>query len=72
MAEIKRLFVELYYEVFKISLLHAFTDSVIFFMLSLNITTLLDVRWYFAIVASFLFLLGDVLFRMKHTTLKQI
>lgn len=72
MVNVKSLFAELYYEVFKISFLHAFTDSVIFFMLSLNITTLLDVKFYFAIVAAALFMMGDVLFRMKHTTLKQI
>jgi hypothetical protein len=72
MVNVKRLFAELYYEVFKISFLHAFTDSIIFFMIALNITTLLDVRYYFAIIASLLFLLGDSLYRMKHTTLKQI
>ncbi|MBW2963889.1 hypothetical protein KY363_00375 [Candidatus Woesearchaeota archaeon] len=72
MVNVKSLFAELYYEVFKISFLHAFTDSVIFFMLALNITTLVDVKFYFAVVAAALFLIGDVLFRMKHTTLKQI
>ena len=72
MAEVKRLFAELYYEVFKISFLHAFTDSIIFFMVMLNITTLLDVRFYFALIVSLLFMLGDVLYRMKHTTLRDI
>ena len=72
MADVKRLFVELYYEVFKIYFLHAFTDSIIFFMVALNITTLLTLSFYFALVAALLFLLGDVLFRMKHTTLKGI
>jgi hypothetical protein len=72
MAEVRRLFMELYYEVFKISILNAATDSIIFFMLALNITTLIDVRFYFALGAAVLFLMGDVLFRMKHTTLKEI
>lgn len=72
MAEVRRLFVELYYEVFKISLLHAFTDSIIFFMVALNLTTLLDVSFYFALGASLLFMLGDVIVRMKHTTLNAI
>jgi hypothetical protein len=72
MAEIKRLFVELYYEVFKISVLHASADAIIFFMVALNITTLLDLRFYVALVAAALFMLGDVLYRMKRTTLKEI
>ena len=72
MAEIKRLFVELYYEVFKISLLHATTDAVIFFMIALNITTLLRLKFYFALGAALIFLIGDVIYRMKKTTLQQI
>ncbi|MFC1740992.1 hypothetical protein ACFL3V_00460 [Nanoarchaeota archaeon] len=72
MAEVRRLFVELYYEVFKISLLHAFTDSIIFFMVALNMTTLLDMSFYFALAVSLLFMLGDVIVRMKHTTLKAV
>lgn len=72
MSEVKRLFKELYVEVFKISFLHAFTDSIIFFMVALNITTLLDVTSYIAMAAAVLFLFADVLFRMKHTTLRQI
>jgi hypothetical protein len=63
---------ELYYEVFKISVLHAFTDSIIFFMISLNITTLLAVKYYFALIASALFMLADVLVRVKHTTLREV
>ncbi|MBU2560960.1 MAG: hypothetical protein KKD17_01590 [Nanoarchaeota archaeon] len=72
MSEVKRLFTELYIEVFKISFLHAFTDSVIFFMVALNMTTLLDITFYISLVASALFLLADLLFRMKHTTLRDI
>jgi hypothetical protein len=72
MNDIKGLFRELNYEVFKISALHAFTDSIIFFMLALNMTTLLGVRYHAALVAALLFLWGDVLFRMKRTTLKEI
>jgi hypothetical protein len=72
MAEIKRLFKELYYEIFKISILHASADAIIFFMVALNITTLLDLKFYFALVAAVFFMLGDTLFRMKHTTLREI
>jgi hypothetical protein len=72
MSEIKRLFKELYIEVFKISILHAVIDMVIFFMVALNITTLLDVTYYIAVLASLLFLMADVMYRMKRTTLRQI
>lgn len=72
MSEVQRLFSELRYEVFKISILHAATDSLIFFMVSLNITTLLGLKFYFALAAAALFMLGDLLVRMKHTTLKEI
>jgi hypothetical protein len=72
MNEIKGLFRELWYEVFKISFLHGFTDSIIFFMVALNITTLLGLQYYYALIASLLFLWGDVLFRMKRTTLRDI
>jgi len=72
MSEVKRLFKELYIEVLKISFLHAFADSIIFFMIALNATTLLDLTYLIALVASLLFLLADVLFRMKRTTLQEI
>ncbi|MBW2996729.1 hypothetical protein KY349_00140 [Candidatus Woesearchaeota archaeon] len=72
MADVKKLFKELHIEVLKISLLHASADSIIFFMVALNITTLLDVRFYFALTAALLFMLGDVMYRMKKTTLKDI
>lgn len=72
MSNVKRLFGELQHEVFKISVLHAAADSIIFFMVALNITTLLNVKFYFALVAAVLFVLGDVLYRMKHTTLRDI
>ncbi|MFH1064356.1 MAG: hypothetical protein V1729_04710 [Candidatus Woesearchaeota archaeon] len=72
MNEIKRLFRELHYEVFKISFLHAVADTVIFFMIALNGTTLLDIKYYFALGASFIFIFADVAYRMKKTTFKQI
>lgn len=72
MSEVKRLFKELYIEVFKISFLHAFTDSIIFFMIMLNLTTLVDVTSYVAIAISAVFLVGDITYRMKRTTLQQI
>ncbi|MBW2968121.1 hypothetical protein KY362_06565 [Candidatus Woesearchaeota archaeon] len=72
MAEIKRLFRELYFEVFKISLVHAVADAIIAFMVLLNITTLLNLSFYFAAVVSLLFLFGDVLFRMRRTTLNEV
>jgi hypothetical protein len=72
MNEIKELFRELGYEVFKISFLHAFTDSIIFFMLALNITTLLGIKYYYALIAALLFFWGDLLYRMKRTTLREI
>ncbi len=72
MSSVKGLFAELYFEIFKISLLHATIDSIIFFMVALNITTLLDVEYYFALAAALIFLVGDVLYRMKKTTLRQI
>jgi hypothetical protein len=72
MSEVKRLFAELYYEVFKISLLHASADTIIFFTLMLNITTLFKIRTYFALGLSLVFLIGDVTYRMKKTTLKDI
>jgi hypothetical protein len=72
MSEIRRLFKELYIEVFKISILHAAIDTVIFFMVALNITTLLDITFYIAILASLLFLMADMLYRMRMTTLRQI
>jgi hypothetical protein len=72
MSEIRRLLKELYVEVFKISVLHAVIDMIIFFMVALNITTLLDVTFYIAVLASLLFLMADILYRMRHTTLRQI
>ncbi len=72
MSEVKRLFRELQVEVFKISALHASADSIIFFLVMLNITTLLDVTYHIALIASGLFLFADVLFRMKRTTLRDI
>ena len=72
MAEVKRLFKELQSEVFKISILHTSADAIIFFMIVLNITTLIDVKFYFALVLSGLFFLGDLLYRMKRTTLREI
>lgn len=72
MNEIKRLFKELRYEVFKISFIHAVADSVIFFMLALNITTLLDLKYYFALAVAVIFLFGDVSYRTKQTTFKEI
>ncbi len=72
MSEVKRLFKELYIEVFKISILHASADSIIFFMVALNVTTLVDVTYIFALVLAFVFLIGDVAFRMKKTTLREI
>ncbi len=72
MSEIKRLFRELHYEVFKISFLHAVADSVIFFMVALNGTTLLNLKYYFALGASFVFLFADITYRMKKTTFRQI
>ena len=72
MKEIEQLFKELYVEIFKISFLHAFTDAIIFFFVSLNLTTLLDVKYHFALIASLIFLVADIAYRMKHTTLKKI
>jgi hypothetical protein len=72
MNEVKRLFVELYYEMFKISLLHAFADTIIFFTIMLNITTLLRANFYFALILSLVFIIADVTYRMKRTTLKDI
>jgi hypothetical protein len=72
MNDIKRLFAELNQEIFKISLLQSFTDTIIFFLVALNITTLLRVKFYFALGTAFLFLIGDVMYRMKKTTLDQI
>jgi hypothetical protein len=72
MDDIKALFKELYREVFKISFLHAFTDSLICLFVALNLTTLLDVSFIYAFIASFIFLLADLAYRMKKTTLKTI
>ncbi|NQU78601.1 hypothetical protein HQ545_02430 [Candidatus Woesearchaeota archaeon] len=72
MQDVKSLFRELKIEVFKISLLNAFTDTIIFFTVMLNITTLLDVGVLYALGISVVFLIGDVMYRMKRTTLKEI
>jgi len=72
MVSVQRLFAELYYEVFKISFLQAFIDSIIFFMVALNITTLLDISFYFALFTTIAFLAIDLTYRMKKTTLNQI
>ena len=72
MNEVKRLFMELYYEVFKISLLHAFADTIIFFLVMVNITTLVKVSYLFALGLSVVFIVVDVTYRMKKTTLKDI
>jgi hypothetical protein len=72
MQEIKSLFNELYWEVFKISFLHAFTDSIICFFIALNITTLIDISYIYAFFISILFIVADLTYRMKVTTLKKI
>ena len=72
MAEIKHLFRELYYEVFKISFLNATADSIIFFLVALNLTSILTLRYYVALIATLLFLVADIMFRMKKLTLQKI
>ncbi|MFC1722639.1 hypothetical protein ACFL0V_00715 [Nanoarchaeota archaeon] len=72
MSQIKKLFRELYYEVFKISLVNASADSIIFFLLALNITHLFNLSTYITLAATLLWLIGDVAFRMKKTTLRRI
>lgn len=72
MTEIKQLFRELYFEVFKISFLNASADSIIFFLIALNLTNLLTLPYYVALTLSILFLIGDVIYRMRITTLRKI
>lgn len=72
MKEIESLFKELYREVFKISFLHAFTDAIICFFLALNVTTLLAVHFIYAFFFAVLFLVADMAYRMKRSTLKSI
>ncbi len=72
MSEIKYLFRELYYEVFKISFLHASADAIIFFLVVLNITNILTLSYYVALILTGLFFVSDVIFRMKKTTLQKI
>lgn len=72
MSDIQELFRELYFEVFKISFLHAFTDTIICFFVALNLTTLVDVAFYYAFIVATIFLVADLAYRMKKTTLKKI
>lgn len=72
MYEIKKLFRELYYEVFKIVLIHSIADALIVFLILLNITALFRVRFYYALVISLVMLLIDIILRMRHVKLKKI
>ncbi|MBT7902936.1 hypothetical protein HN587_03660 [Candidatus Woesearchaeota archaeon] len=72
MDEVRKLFKELYFEIFKIVILNSLLDSLIFFfILHLNLS-FFNISFYYALIASLIFFSINILIRMKKAQLKYV
>jgi|SaaInlStandDraft_4_1057021.scaffolds.fasta_scaffold67807_1 hypothetical protein len=72
MEDVKKLFKELYYEIFKIVFLNALLESVIFFLVAHIILSFLNFSYHYSLTITLVFISVNIAFRMKKIKLKYV